>query len=334
MWAIDNRTPYRAGKSWTRDRDGVHLWIVSVKATYDILPDGRTALAEEQLAPLIAPEYRGEPGLSSLRHDAELVAQKPTTDILVNGHAHAPGGRPSANFTASLRVASVHKTLRVRGDRHWEDGAFGGKASQAEPLSRIPLTYERAFGGHDRATDDPRQHRIDLRNPVGCGLATAAGGRVGTTWPNFEYPNGNLEKAGPAGFGAIDGHWSPRRELMGTYDAAWQATRLPLLPTDWDPQSLQCAPADQRPAQHLRGGEPVELVNLSAEGLLRFDLPRVHLAFTTRIDGRFEEHRAQLSTVTIEPDLRRLLMVWTTSLACRNDADYLEETTVREKRLI
>ncbi|MDM0112268.1 DUF2169 domain-containing protein [Variovorax sp. J22R133] len=334
MWAINNRTAYQAGNSWTRDKDGVHVWLVAVKASFDILSDGRVQLADEQLPALLAPEYHGEPGASSLRYDADLVAPKPTTDILVNGSAHAPGGRPSTEFTVGLRVGPIQKVLRVRGDRTWNDGPLSGRPSSPTPVTQVPLTYERAYGGYDHQAPDPRQHRLDARNPVGRGVIGPATLRAGLPLPNFEYPNGNLEKDGPAGFGAIDGHWSPRRELAGTYDDAWKAKRLPLLPEDWDAHSLQCAPVDQRPENPLRGGEPVELANLSVGGSMRFVLPRIHLTFTTRIDRRIEEHRARLSSVIIEPDHPRVIMVWSTSLLCRTDCDYLDETVIREKRIL
>ena len=87
MWSITNHTPYKAGKTWGRDKEGIHEWIVAVKGTYDILDDGSVKLAEEQLEPLLAPEYNGEDGLSSLRYEADLVAQKPTTDVVINGTA-------------------------------------------------------------------------------------------------------------------------------------------------------------------------------------------------------------------------------------------------------
>ena len=67
--------------------------------------------------------------------------------------------------------------------------------------------------------------------------------------------------------------------------------RCPRLPEDWDPRSLLCSPADQRPEGHLRGGEPVELENLTPGGKLSFTLPKVYL-FRTRIDNRTEEHPA------------------------------------------
>lgn len=51
MWHLDNRTPYAADYTWGRDKEGVHEWIVAVKATYHIQPDGALILAEEQLPP-------------------------------------------------------------------------------------------------------------------------------------------------------------------------------------------------------------------------------------------------------------------------------------------
>ncbi len=332
MWSITNHTPYKAGKTWGRDKDGVHEWIVAVKGTYDILPDGSVKLADEQLEPLLAPEYNGEDGLSSLRYEADLVAPKPTTDVVINGTAYAPKGRPSTNFIVGARIGRIQKVIRVKGHRVWYEGAFGPAASSAKPITELPIIYERAYGGYDQTDPDPKNQRLDTRNPVGCGVVALSERRIGQALPNFEYPNGNLEKDGPAGFGAIDSYWSPRRELTGTYDAAWQQNRLPLLPEDWDPRSLLCSPVDQRPKYYLIGGEPVELTNLTPGGKLRFTLPRVHLSFKTLIDSHKEEHRSRLSSVIIEPDHPRVIMVWLTSLACRNNVDYLEETIVREKR--
>lgn len=334
MWSITNHTPYKAGKTWGRDKEGVHEWIVAVKATYDILADGSVKLAEEQLDPLLAPEYNGEDGVSSLRYEADLVAPKPTTDVLINGTAYAPNGKPSTNFIVGARIGRIQKAIRVRGHRIWYEGAFGPAASSAQPISELPITYERAYGGYDQTDPDPKNQRMDSRNPVGCGVVAQPDSQLGQPVPNFEYPNGDLEKDGPAGFGAIDSYWSPRRELNGTYDEAWQQNRLPLLPEDWDPHSLLCSPVDQRPETYLTGGEPVDLINLTPGGKLSFVLPKVHLSFRTLIDTRKEEHRSRLSSVIIEPDFPRVIMVWLTSLACPTDVDYLEETIVSEKRQI
>src|SRR5262249_50228322 len=107
MWAIKNHTPYAATGMWGRDREGVHEWICAVKETCIIRRDVRHKLADEQPAPLLLPEYHGEPGESSLRYEAELVGMKPTTDILLNGTAYAPGGRPAHEFHVSMHVGAV-----------------------------------------------------------------------------------------------------------------------------------------------------------------------------------------------------------------------------------
>lgn len=330
MWAVTTRTAYAVGGAWGRDKNGVHQWIVGVKATFDILPDGGLALAEEQAALLPMPEYNGEDGSSSLSYDADLVGPKPTTDVLVNGTAYAPKGRPTTEFSVSMRVGSIRKQIKVLGNRRWEAGVLGSGRSPMEPIATAPIVYERAYGGFDQSSLDPREQRMDTRNPVGCGLVL----RPGMLFPNFEYPGGKVDKAGPAGFGALASYWSPRREFAGTYDEAWQKSRQPLFPVDWDPRHLLCAPADQRPQMHLTGGESVELINLTPNGLLRFLLPRKRFSFRTLFNTgagkRAIPHDGELATVIIEPEYPRLMLVWLSTLTCTTDVDYLDETIVTE----
>ncbi len=331
MWALNNKTPFAAERTWGRDINGWHQWIVAVKATYDISDNGELVLAEEQSEPLFAPEYFGEPGLSSLQYDADLIPTKPTTDIIVNGTAYAPGGNPSTEFAVALRLNGVQKALKVVGERHWENSIVGLKPSKPQPVTAVPIRYEKAFGGWDKSNPNPAKQKWDARNPVGCSYIQNEQ-QLGKPIHQFEYLEGAPHKTGPAGFGAIDSFWSPRSKLVGTYDKKWQDTRQPLLPLDWQPQSLQCAPKDQQTLKPLRGGDSIELINLTPEGKLSFQLPKVYLAFTTHIDNRAEEHRAQLASVIIEPDQRSLKMVWTTVLLCRNEGDYLDQTIIRQKR--
>lgn len=338
VWSTINRTAYATESSWGRDKHGVHEWLVAVRATFDIQSDGRVSLADEQPPPLLAAEHSGNDGVSSLRYEADVVGPKPTTDVLLNGTAYAPGGRPTSTFDVVLRVGRMNKTLRAIGDRVWQRQVSGIGPSTPQPTSSIPICYERAFGGADLTDPDPKKQYFDSRNPIGKGVADGAMPKDGQALHNFEYPNGKANQTGPAGFGAICSHWSPRRELQGTYDQAWENSRSPLLPLDWDPRSICCAPADQQAPAFLRGGEPVELINLTPSGLLRFELPKIYLTFITHfsIPGgrRSEEHRARLSSVIIEPDDARLVMVWVSSLIVRGPIDYLDETVVREKPFI
>jgi hypothetical protein len=334
MWAIDNRTPYAAERNWTRDKRGAHLWIVAVKATFSIRDTGTLALADEQKPPVLAPEYHGEPGKSSLRLDSDLLSSKPCTDVIADAHAHAPRGRAAERVQVSMRVGELHKTLLVYGNRvYYKGGLAGGlTTTQPQPFESRPIRYEWAYGGMDVIDPDPRRHRIDARNPIGVGFAVDPARLQHKPAPAVEYPSGDIANVGPAGFGPIDAAWSPRRELAGTYDEAWEKHRKPLLADDYQELYGSCAPADQRAVQHLHGGERVELVNLTPGGNLRFDLPKIYLTFTTHFGRRSEEHRSRMTAVVVEPEKMNVSLVWQTALPVPSKhTEYLDETTIAEK---
>src|SRR5690606_32231200 len=158
MWAVHNQTAYAADRTWVRDKHGRHHWIVVVKATFELEPDGRLRLADEQLTPLDEPEYFGEPGRSSLRYEADLVAAKPGTDLILNAHAHAPGGRPTQEVVVTLRLGDLEKTLLVRGESRYQLGLVGAAISTPAPFVSRAIVYEHAFGGTDTLDPDPARH--------------------------------------------------------------------------------------------------------------------------------------------------------------------------------
>lgn len=331
MWVISNQTPYAAERNWVRDKRGEHHWIVAVRATYDILPEG-VKLAEEQLPPALAPEYFGEPGKSSLRWDADLSAKKLSTDIIVNAHAHAPRGKPATSVQVSLRVGSVHKTLIVHGPRVYGHGFGVVATSSPKPFSSEPIRYESAFGGMDQSDPDARRHVVDARNPVGRGVASDKSRLEGRLTHAIEHITGDPRTRGPAGYGAIDSWWAPRSQLAGTYDEHWAKTQKPFLPADYDEAFTLSSPVDQRPKDHLKGGERVELVHMTPEGVLNFELPNVALRFATWFGSRREDHFANLSSVIIEPEEKRVIIVWQTSLHVKaRDCDYLDRTSIWEE---
>ena len=152
MWHVDNRTPFAAERGWVRDRDGAEVWLVAVKCTFDIKPDGSTELSADQPPPLRVPEYHGEPGTSSLKYEADLVLTKTTTDVTVVGQAHAPGGRPVTELDVGFRVGSVRKALRVFGDRTWGGGSVLTPAVRHHALGlRARLRWRRPEVAQSRA---------------------------------------------------------------------------------------------------------------------------------------------------------------------------------------
>jgi len=338
MWQIDNRTPFAAERGWVRDRDGSEVWLVAVKATFTIQEDGSAVPSKEQPPVLRLPEHHGEPYKSSIKYEADLVLTKKCTDIIVVGHAHAPSGTAVRQLDCGFRVGSLQKAVRVFGDRHW--GMLG--ASNPEPFVKMPLVYERAYGGADLKSRAPDKH-WDWRNPVGTGYVVGLHSAQGVALPNIENPKKLIRSPGdrpaPAGFGAIASHWQPRVKFGGTYDDAWQKTRAPLLAADLDDRFFQCAPADQQADGFLRGGEPVVLLNLrpgAPKGLTKFYLPKLYLGFDTRFyDGSREIHkRRALHTVILEPDHEdgpRVSMVWHSALPCHFKVHKLNRTIITRK---
>ncbi len=142
MWALDNVTPFAADRAWVRDRNGAEIWLVAVKATFNIAPDGSTHAADEQVPVFLAPKFSGEPGKSSLLYDTDLPRTKVTTDIIINGHAFSPGREPVTLLKVGFRVGSLQKSLWVTGDRLWKGGLLGVRLARAVPFVKMPITYE------------------------------------------------------------------------------------------------------------------------------------------------------------------------------------------------
>lgn len=332
MWALFNSTRYAAERFFTRDRVGAEVWVVVVKGTFDVRPDGSTAPAAEQEPIHHSPQFVGDPTRSSLRRDTDLLPPRPFTDILVLGHAYAPPGHSCTQLDVSLRVGPMAKRLHIWGDRVWRRGLTGVTPSEPEPFERMPLVYERAFGGIDPGGPPDA---FEPRNPAGAGFAASSSRLIDTPAPNIEDPahpiRSSRDRPPPAGFGPIPTHWQPRARRAGTYDHQWEQERMPLVPHDFEDRHYQCAPDDQQIVDGIAGGEPVELHNLTPDGLLRFDLPRVALVFSTRISGEPRHHSATVQTVIIEPDRRRVVMVWATAVPCHHTLYSLEGTWVRER---
>jgi len=329
MWMLQNNTPFEAERTWVRDKNGLHHWIVVIKATYDIAENGTLTISEEPVEPLFAAEYNGEDGLSSVKYEADLTAMKPSTDIYMNGVAYAPDGRATNKVKVGLQVNNWKKELNVFGDRVWQQNMAGLMTTTAsEKFTSMPIVYERAFGGTDVSNPSPRFQSMDMKNPTGTGVYSKHENIVGKPAPNIENIAKRIGKNWPAGYGAIASYWSPRIELMGTYDKKWAETRKPLLPNDYDPKSLMCSPLDQQPSGYMNGGAVIQLHNLTPNNFLSFTIPKINYSFDTYFGSAKKQHFSQLVSTIIDSEGPRLILVWQTSLPVGNDGDYLDKTVI------
>ncbi len=316
MWQLQNLTPYVADHGFTHDLRGAEVARIAIKGTYILHPDGTTSLAEEQEPLRVTPQYLGAPGISSLKYEADLVSHKPGTDVVILGNAHAPRGVHATSVDVAVCLGHWKKVLRVWGDRYWKRGLFSLGLTAPEPFRQMPLIYERAYGGVDPCLAE----EWETRNPVGLGFSTGPEHLVGRRAANIEYLEEPLtcwhQRPRPAGLGPIAPDWSPRLELAAAFD---------------DHFSLH-APEDQQFVPHLRGGEVLELHNLSSQGRQRIVLPHLYLALDSFFGSKAEEHRPALYTVIVEPERSRLQMVWQARLPLLHGEHLLERTEIREKR--
>ena len=314
---IVNLSPFAAEYLVLLDRHGAETLVVVVKGTYDI-KNGAVRLHDRQEKIRWADEYNGEPGISSIKYAGEGALFKPATDIILRGSAR-PSRKNTNQVDVQLRLGKLQKTVTVFGDRHWKR-VFGFlRISTPEPFEKVPLVYERAFGGVDASV--PERAESEARNPVGVGFRARKSHQavVGTPLPNLENPACRIsncnQRPGPACLSSISPHWQPRLSHAGTFDEAWQQTRSPLLPEDFAPMFHQTAPADQIYTGYVVGGEPGEVLNASPSGRLVFTLPIVRVRVMAKIASEFRDLEMRLDTVVIDGDDERLLLTWRGSIS-------------------
>ncbi|MBX3276029.1 MAG: DUF2169 domain-containing protein [Sandaracinaceae bacterium] len=265
---------------------------------------------------------------------SDLCLRKPSTDVVVSGHAVAP--RPAPFFDVHVSVGPVAKSLRVFGLRSWHGSARTMKPSDALPTERVPLMWEHAFGGMD--VSDPERAVVDHRNPYGTGLVCDPKTLEGAPVPQIEDPTdlirSSRSRPKPAGVAACASHFEPRRSLAGTFDQRWQDVRMPLFPVDYDPRFQQVAVPELVTPAPLIGNERVRLLNLGHAGAIELQLPRLVFQVDAHTDRGVTHHRPMLDTVLLLPDDRQLDMVWRTALPLRRGPTRVREVFVFEKRVL
>lgn len=321
MWDLENRTPFAAERTFVRGIDGTEIWVVAVRATFDLHPGGALFLSEEQVPVARGPEWEDDPATSPLRWESDLLRTKTGTDVLLHGEAVAPAEVAVPEVVTRLRVGPVDKSLRVVGPRRFRIGILGLRPGKPQPFVTQPLSYRHTFGGTHLDEDGEIREQHE-ENPVGIGVVPIPKHPA----PQILGPDGRHDQT--VGYGPIAATWLPRRSLAGTYDDSWAQTRQPLPPEDFQDEFFSSAPIDQQVPGFLKGGEPVELDGFHAEGPISFSLPRILLSLVTRFEQRKQHHTPDLHSVIFETHLMRMTMVWHSALPCHQDVQRLIRTTV------
>jgi hypothetical protein len=325
--SLANETAFAVQPVPLLDRDGNDVLVTIVKGTFLVDRAGRALLAGDP-SPVRLTDEPLDPDSprSSLRYASDVGLARVGTDVVLSGDAISRS--PVAMLDVAVKVKTRVVPLRVHGQRLFYSGAFGVAIGKAQPFERMPIVYERAYGGTSADLSV-----VEHRNPSGVGVARSASDLVDRPAPQIEHPERPHTSASdrhpPVGFGPIMTHWSPRREHAGTFDARWRALRMPLLPEDHDPRFNNVAHPSLQFPEHLAPGDPIGVHGMSLDALV-FALPALPVAVSARFQtGEREVQRPLIDTVLIQPELRRVEIVARAVFRIGRGVRALREVVVR-----
>lgn len=327
-----NTTGMVAALSVTADHEARDHCVVAVKGTFLADEDGSLQLAPRQEAIVRADEHYGDPSNTAVRRECEFVLRKVATDVLIDGYAVSPNRRPATEMLITLEVQGRRKDILVVGERRWVSTIRGLVASEPMPFSRMPLTFDRAFGGQD-PTKGADRVAVERHNLVGVGFHMYRGRAdiAGTPLPNLEHPlyriSNPQDRPPPVGVGCVGRNWLPRIAFAGTYDDHWRDLAAPFLPADFDLRYFQSAPEDQQfPA--FRGEELIRCIHMAERPIVQYRIPSFQVSIVFGFRDRHVHTIGVLDTVILQPHLSTVILLWRASVPLGKKLHQLHRVTV------
>ncbi|MFS8068792.1 MAG: DUF2169 domain-containing protein, partial [Byssovorax sp.] len=209
-------------------RAGEWNLTVCVKATFSLVHGQDAQIAAVQLALGDDAYWDGNPG-ASLYAPGDFVPYKPRVDVLLAGHAYAPGGAPVESIAVRLHVGALVKELTITGDRAWSQGRGGVRPGPPAPFRLMALRYERAaLTGENSIGVDEAAHSVEVGRPLSN--IAAQGGHT-------------------PGFGPVPMLWRARRRNLPDAAVLW-AYRVRLgsgaMPPGFEFNLFNAAPIEQQ----------------------------------------------------------------------------------------
>ena len=288
--------------------EGGNALTVSAYLLFDIAAP-YTLFTEQALWPMVA-EQMPEGGIF------DKGQLKPKADLIVAGHALAPGHRPVTGLKVGMRFGDREKHLAVFGDRFWRLTDRGAEIVGPAPFDAMPICENHAFGG-DGYRPNPKGKGFGAVNRIDAGLDVPL--------PNIEAAEALILSPGdtpaPVHFGPIGPDNPERLKLAGTYDKHWIERVSPRKPDDFNPLFHCDAPADQRFETYFTGGETFSVTGMCRSGqAVAGRLPRLRVrAFVHRpADDSLTETGMVCDTATLFPNVGKAVMTFRGLAKCRD----------------
>jgi hypothetical protein len=285
-------------------KSGAFAQTIIAKATF-VLEPGHAKLAAQKDRVVVHDRdvFVKDDPQNILWAPTDKVPYKRRVDVLLVGHAYAPGKLPVRSLVTKLVVGSFSKAIEVvcdRGFRKPEERLIEGPH-----FTKMPLDWTRAAGGSNTS------------NPVGRSFDSAADVLGLHSLPNLQPPRTFVSKGSdpiaPIGYGPIAPTWQDRAvcvEHLGTKFSRADWDKQPL-PEHFDFDYFQSAPSDQQIAE-LRPDEALVLQNLHhLHGYLETRLPGIlPRAVVQRASGERDDVTFVADTLWIDTDRGICCVVW------------------------
>jgi hypothetical protein len=322
------------------DKSGRDVAVCVAKLAFKVTPDGRPTIS---FRPVLFGESAD--GHGAIKFPAELVDDKPGTDVGLVGHAHPQRGKPVIQSMIWVQAGGARKVVNVFGPRRFVTDFKGAVVPGPSQLweEPVPLRYDHCYGGHDHAG---RDYSSEPFNPAGRGYVRPDGGvdpktLVGKPAWVLEPVNDGRAAPSKAGqlvqlahrshgcFAPIPEHFEPRRKLAGTHDIEWAKKRSPIRPKDFDVLHNCWATPELHFSSPLTTDTPFEIAGVIPEGVWRFKLPLYGMEFESTIFGEKTTRESHLDSVLIDADERVVELTFRASFLLPRKWAHLERIVAR-----
>ena len=317
--------------------------VVIAKATFHF-SQGETQLDTQSLVALSLQPVPTE--LGALPPDLPYLAWDDRFEVVVLGCAHS--SRPITEMRVAVSVGAVRNELIVTGDRVWMSRGSELEMSAPVPFTRMPLTWERAFGGRCQVEIDDGAfiEVLEPLNPDGRGLDVEVESRrhagllkAPNGFPRYSYRRAapNVERPGYRITCAQDrpepACWATRPLVTGLRAKHLVDGLSAGRPTPREAESFDSLLSGLRSAvdewviDRPELGVPVVLDGLTPDGKVSFPLPRSQVFADYVVGKRQGTLSLPAQQLVLLPETKRLLMVYGTMFRVPYQPD--EERSLR-----
>jgi len=298
---LENHTRYPAILVRTGiDEDNMAAALV-VRTTFDISPNGISSLSDEQKWLVSTSPSEGPQGPM----ESDEILYRGGVDLFIFGFARPPVGRVVGQIELCVRVGSeFERRFTVFGRRVWERSGSQLIAGKPEPIVKVSLGPESAFGGEDLWDELPIPYS---QNPRGMGYYLTAESAEGGPLPSLECPDCPVlnwdDKPEPVWLSPCPLSAGPRLENGFDFNPEnGEITRLkPELFNAAHPRMI---------VPHVNPGDEIVIAGVQESGLLRFRIPDLGLETRFQFDSEIFSRSLKVDQIGIEVEERRVFITW------------------------